>query len=186
VPNEVRYPGPLSQLLCTGCSLGRVRHRTASRFSAAVEREETHGFEVFPQPGLRASFPGERRRGASVHDRATRVPAGDERAGRVLVTSLGTKPIPASYGLCASFRPHYAKMSSRVSAARNLAAPPRTKSPVVASSSPAGTHVARPSTIEARPVLLANQDCPHFLPAEFRSHLPGAPRSPCKLRRPIR
>ena len=81
VPNEVRYPGPLSQLLCTGCSLGRERHRTASRFPAAVVREETHGFEVFPQPGLHASFSWRTKRDPSANDRATRVRAGDERSG---------------------------------------------------------------------------------------------------------
>ena len=108
-------------------------------------------------------------------------------AGRVLRTSSGTKPIPASYGLFADFKLHYAKMSSRVSAARNLAMPHRTKGPVVASSSPAGTHVARPSTKQPRPLLLANEECPHY-PTELAPASVGArvmervsPRELCRM-----
>ena len=56
VPSGLGTPGPLSQLLCTGCSLGRVRHRTASRFPTAVVREETLGFEVFPHRGVTRLF----------------------------------------------------------------------------------------------------------------------------------
>ena len=107
VPSEVRYPGPLSQLLCTGCSLGRERHRTASRLPAAVVREETHGFEVFPQPGVTRLFCSRtelRLHQRTIERRASlQVMSG---AGRVLVTSLGTKPIPASSGLFAAFRLH--------------------------------------------------------------------------------
>ena len=102
VPSEVRYPGPLSQLLCTGCSLGRERHRTASRSPAAVERKRRTGLRSSHSLGLHASFPGERSWAPSANDRATRVPAGDERSGPGLGYLVRHEADPCVSGLFAA------------------------------------------------------------------------------------
>ena len=90
-----------------------------------------------------------------------------ERAG--LATSLGTKPLSAPFGLFAVAKLHYAKMSSRVAAARKLALPPGSKGPAKSELIACVGAVARLLTNQARPLLLANQECPHFRQAAVSS-----------------
>jgi len=112
-------PAPSSP--ARGHSLGLICHRTAQRFPAAVIREDPLRLGSCHSRGYMPLLPEERRRGASAHARATRVPAGDERSG----------PGP-TYVFARSRSLHYwdssqlprsttEKTSSRVSAARALA-----------------------------------------------------------------
>ena len=87
MPNEVTSPARSLNPMRVR-SLGRRRHRTASR--SYLEEKRDAWTEVFSNLGRRAPFHVEWDRGWSVMGRARGVRAGaSERAG--LLTSLGTK-----------------------------------------------------------------------------------------------
>src|SRR5436190_23090092 len=85
VPNEVRYPGPLTQpYACTLAGAQTSSHRVPIS-PPSWRREEAHGLSsslLFPKPGSHSTFFRERDRGSSEKRRARGVHAGTrERAG---------------------------------------------------------------------------------------------------------
>jgi hypothetical protein len=116
-------------------SLGRGRHRTAPRFTAAVEkRRDARSRGLLDPRGYTPLFLVERSCGPLANDRATGAHAGDERAGRVMRTDSVRSRLSAPSGLFAKVSSNYTKMSSREAAVLNLAMVHRSKSPAIASS----------------------------------------------------
>ena len=92
-----------SLISCAGSLAGTRTPSNRAPLPAAVKREETHGLQVLPRPGLHASFPADEagHRQRTIERRASEQVMSV--AGRVLGTSPGTKPISATSGLFANF-----------------------------------------------------------------------------------
>jgi hypothetical protein len=96
-------PGPLSHLLCVFARWDAYVIEPRPFTPCGEKRRDARSLRSCHGLGLRASFPVDE---AGPHQRTIERRASERVmsvAGRVWVTSLGTKPIPASYGLFADF-----------------------------------------------------------------------------------
>ena len=123
MPNEVRYPGPLTQpYACTLAGAQTSSHRAPFPRRVGEEKRRTVRGLLFPKPGATPHFSWN---GTAVRRRSGE--RGVSMQGRVsgpgYLTSLGTKPPPRFIRTLRYSCSNRATMSSRQAAATNLATP---------------------------------------------------------------
>ena len=99
-------PGPLSHLLCVFARWDAYVIAPRPGSCCGEKRRDARSSRSCHSPGLHTSFPGERTWAPSANDRATRVPAGDERSGPGLAYLVRHEADPRVMRTLRQLQPH--------------------------------------------------------------------------------